>query len=709
MGESRPGDRPAVRPDDTRGDDGATGPICPEDIGIGRLFWRVAEAVVAADVERGRIVLWNPAARRLFGYTAEEAVDQPIELLVPERFREAHRSGLLRYRESGQGRIVDAVHPVAVTARRRSGQEFEVELSLSSIDDRPGGRRLVLAIVRDVSERRRAEAERAQLVQEYAARVAAERLGAELAAVIESIPEAVYVGDWDGIRRANRAALEMLGFASVEELNVRVGLVAERIQSRYPESGQRIPVEDEAFVHALRGETFVREVLVRHVRTGQDRLLRSAAAPIRHGGRIVGAVAVDTDITERRRSEDALRLLADAGAVLAASLDLDATLASVARLAVPRIGDWCAVYLVEGGAIRRVAGSHVDPVKDAYLQQVQRFPLSPSPEHPVRRAIETGRTFVAPGVPPELVDRFATDAEHARLLRALGITMATIVPLVAREQAVGALSFGREGGAPVNRELAEALSARAALAIDNARLYREAQEAVRTRDDFLASASHDLKSPLTAIHGQAELLELRVAACLPPSESAQLTGGLAKIRAVAGRMTAIVNELLDAARLRAGRPLQIEPRPTDLVQLARDMAAEVQDAAARHEIRVEAEAPTLVARCDAFRIERVLGNLLSNAVKYSPDGGPIVVRVRRDGDCALLSVEDRGVGIPPADLPRLFERYHRAGNVTGRIRGAGIGLAGARQIVEQHGGSISVESQEGVGSTFTVKLPLRSV
>jgi PAS domain S-box-containing protein len=681
-------------------------PLGPEDIGIGQLFWRVAEAVVAADVETDRIVLWNPAAERMFGYSAGEAVGQPIALLVSARSQEAHRRGMAHYAATGQGRIVDANHPVAVVARRKSGQEFEVELSLSSVDDRPDGRRLVLAIIRDVSERRRAEAERAQLVQEYAARVAAERLGAELAAVIESIPEAVYVGDRDGVRRANRAALDLLGFDSIEELNRDVGAVAERLQTRYPESGKLIPVDDEAFVRALGGETFVREVLIRHLKTGEDRLLRSAAAPIRHAGRIIGVVAVNTDITERRRSEEALRLLAEAGAVLAASLDLDATLTSVARLAVPRIGDWSAVYLAENATVRRVAGSHTDPLKDALMQELLRFPLNPSPAHPVRRAIESGQTVLTAEISPDQLDRFATDPEHARLLRELAMTNMTIVPLVARGQSLGALSFGRIGSRPADRALGEALAERAALAIDNARLYQEAQEALRTRDEFLASASHDLKSPLTAIHGQAELLELRLAPRVPPPEAERLTSGLARIRGVARRMAMIVNELLDVARLRAGRPLQMETRPTDLVALARGMVAEAQDATDRHEIQVETDLPLLVGIWDAFRLERVLTNLLSNAVKYSPNGGPIVVRIAQEEGWAVLSVQDAGVGIPAGDLPRLFEPYHRARNVVGRVDGAGIGLAGSRQIVAQHGGTITVESQEGRGSTFTVRLPL---
>jgi signal transduction histidine kinase len=287
------------------------------------------------------------------------------------------------------------------------------------------------------------------------------------------------------------------------------------------------------------------------------------------------------------------------------------------------------------------------------------------------------------------------------------MTGSTTVPLTARGHPVGALAFGRENG-PVERELAETLSGRAALAIDNARLYREAQGAVRVRDEFLAAASHDLKAPLAAIQGLADLLELRLARRIPAPEAARLVGDLGKIRGVARRMNAIVNELLDVARLRSGRLLQLERRPTDLVALARGMVAEAQASTDRHTLRVETDLPALEGRWDGFRVERVLGNLLSNAVKYSPRGGDVVVRVARHGTWAVLAVRDRGVGIPAADLPHLFERYHRARNVVGRTRGAGIGLHGARQIVEQHGGTIAVESREGQGSTFTVRLPLEA-
>jgi signal transduction histidine kinase len=166
--------------------------------------------------------------------------------------------------------------------------------------------------------------------------------------------------------------------------------------------------------------------------------------------------------------------------------------------------------------------------------------------------------------------------------------------------------------------------------------------------------------------------------------------------------------VLDAARLQEGRPLELDRRPTDLVALARRAAAECQQTTGRHRIRCEAQVPRLVGRWDAARLERVLGNLLDNAVKYSPGGTEITLTVARSGATAVVAVRDRGVGIPAGDLPRVFERFYRGSNVAGRIGGTGLGLAGVKRIVEQHGGTIEVESVEGVGSTFTVRLPLRA-
>jgi len=192
-------------------------------------------------------------------------------------------------------------------------------------------------------------------------------------------------------------------------------------------------------------------------------------------------------------------------------------------------------------------------------------------------------------------------------------------------------------------------------------------------------------------------------------------------------MTAIIDELLDLSRLQMGEPLPLERRPVDLVALIHQRAAEHQQTTDVHTIKVEVgegartSAGSLVGEWDEPRLERVLDNLLSNAIKYSPSGGNIIARVRRDdgaaeagglggGAWALLSIADQGMGIPAPDMTRVFERFRRAANVAGAgIRGAGLGLASVRQIVEAHGGAITAESTEGKGSTFTLRLPLTAL
>lgn len=231
------------------------------------------------------------------------------------------------------------------------------------------------------------------------------------------------------------------------------------------------------------------------------------------------------------------------------------------------------------------------------------------------------------------------------------------------------------------------------------------------KDAFLAAASHDLKNPLTSVKARAQMLQRRAARIEGPDGPA-LLDGLRAIDQTTTRITGMINELLDVARLQMGRPLLLDRESMNMADLVQQVAAEYKPAAERHEIRVDIESPDSVGEWDRARLERVLSNLVSNAIKFSPDGGRITLRVRdeRRGDVpwVAIEVEDQGVGIPADDLPHVFERFFRGSNVTGTIEGTGLGLAGASQIIEQHGGSLTAESREGQGSTFTVLLPLRA-
>jgi PAS domain S-box-containing protein len=231
------------------------------------------------------------------------------------------------------------------------------------------------------------------------------------------------------------------------------------------------------------------------------------------------------------------------------------------------------------------------------------------------------------------------------------------------------------------------------------------------RQAFVDAAAHDLKTPLTSLRGQAQLLlrRMRRESLL---QADALRPGLVEIDAAARRMVTVIDEMLDAAHLRAERMLDLRIGPTDLVALANAAAEDAQRSTNRHTVCLETDEESIVGLWDHFRLGRVLGNLLGNAIKFSPEGGDILINLHRetgdDGEgYAVISVEDRGIGIPEADMPKLFQRFRRGGNAA-RIPGTGIGLAGARQIVEQHGGTLTVSSEEGRGSIFVARLPLPS-
>jgi signal transduction histidine kinase len=230
----------------------------------------------------------------------------------------------------------------------------------------------------------------------------------------------------------------------------------------------------------------------------------------------------------------------------------------------------------------------------------------------------------------------------------------------------------------------------------------------RQKDEFLAAISHDLKTPATIIKGNAHLLQ-RALARGPKAGSTEIADGLEVIDESTAQLVRLVDELLDLTRVRMGHGLELDYGPADLTKIVRRLAGEYQKISPRHAIHVEAGVARVLGDWDEARIERIVANLISNAVKYSPKGGDITILVgeerRDDQEWAVLTVKDHGIGIPAAELERVWEPYYRASNIAGTVSGSGIGLAGTRHIVEQHGGKITVESEVG-DTTFTVRLPL---
>ncbi len=416
------------------------------------------------------------------------------------------------------------------------------------------------------------------------------------------------------------------------------------------------------------------------------------------------------DISARKRAEEIGHFLAAASEQLASSLDYPETLTQLAQLAVPYLADWCAVDMVEDdGSYRRLALAHRDPAKVELAWEIERrYGFDPLLAEGAAKVLRTGEPAIYTEISPHLIEQATHDPEHARLIQSVGLRSGMIVPLTARGRTLGALSFGaaesgRSFGAD-DLELAEDLARRAALAIDNARLYAAAQAAIRTRDEFLSIAAHEMKTPMTSLTGYAQVLQRRFARDKTSGERDRRAVDV--IAAQAERLSRLIAAPLDVSRIETGH-FTLDRQLVDLPGLVRRVVEEAQPALDRHTLELRAPDGGLVVEGDALRLEQVLQNLIQNAIKYSPEGGPVNVRVDERAGRAAISVSDKGIGVPAEAQPRLFQRFFRAANLAGSsISGMGIGLYVVREIVSRHGGTVDVASQEGEGSTFTISLPL---
>jgi signal transduction histidine kinase/FixJ family two-component response regulator len=405
--------------------------------------------------------------------------------------------------------------------------------------------------------------------------------------------------------------------------------------------------------------------------------------------------------------------LQDLTAALAVALTPEDVASIVTRHAVNATGAVAgAVLLLEEatGVFEPVASVSADGAMDE-SETHARLAIDPRVSDVLRRG--TARFDDAPGGPDAHLD---ADPSPAGSPRANEPGRAQVIlPFFRAGETIGGLWLTycgpRHFDAP-DRHFLGTLAQQGAQALERARLYAaehaaraEAEAAIRARDDLMGIISHDLRNPLTVVRGHIQLLRRRAARAGGLSTE-ELLSRLESIESSVISLGVQIDEIQDATHVQGGRPLALDLRPTDLVEVARSVVLRHRDISDRHQIRFESAVPSLVGTWDSRRLDRVLGNLLSNAIKYSPLGGEIAVALARDGDWAELTVEDHGLGIPAADLPHVFERFRRAGNVVGRISGSGLGLAGAREIVQQHGGTIRVASVEGQGSTFVVRLPM---
>ena len=420
-----------------------------------------------------------------------------------------------------------------------------------------------------------------------------------------------------------------------------------------------------------------------------------------------------TDITAQRRARQALELISEASAALSSTLDLRQALERFTRSLVPRFAGWCGLYLRQGkgGPLERVSFCDVDPIRALRLRKAGG--MLEGPYGLLNEAMEGGRPYLIPMLTEGAIasDPDETRRELRRAFVGLG-GVAVPIALEGRKLGVLVLAAGDERGSydADDFRVAEELAHRAAITVEHAHLFElarqerdRAEEANRTKDDFLATVSHELRTPLTAILGWSSILRT---GSLTPEKQAR---ALETVERSARAQAQIVDDLLDISRIVAGR-MRLDMQPVRLEPVVEAALDTVRPSAAARDIRIETqlEPGAGPVKGDAQRLQQVAWNLLTNAIKFTPDGGRVGLRLRRVEDHVELQVTDSGKGIDPAFLPHVFERFRQAdGSSTRRYGGLGLGLAIVRHLVEMHGGTVQAYSEgEGHGSSFTLRLPL---
>jgi signal transduction histidine kinase/DNA-binding response OmpR family regulator len=442
--------------------------------------------------------------------------------------------------------------------------------------------------------------------------------------------------------------------------------------------------------------------------------LRIARTPDDNGYEIRG---LSTDVTQIKAAEDVLLrnkrrsdLLAEASLALAESLDRERILARLGEVLVPSVADAYSVVAVEDGKLRPLAASFSrGPIAKRVSQIAEDQGIDPYASAFACPVLSEGKPILLEEITDARLSGICPDERKVGQLRAIGISSVISMPLCVRGRTIGVLTLVRldplQRYDPSDLALVEDITERACTAIENADLYRQAQDAIRARDEFLSVASHELKTPLTPLklHTQSLMRALTSAAPLKVDKVRKM---LETSDRQIGRLTRLVDDLLDVSRISVGK-LALNSEEFDAAELVHEIVERFEDqlTAIGSQVSFTAEPCAIPVKWDRFRIEQVVINLLTNAIKYG-GGKPIDIRLECENDCVRLIVRDHGIGIAKEFQRKIFERFERAVPGT-HYSGLGLGLYIVTQILKAHQGDITVTSEPGDGSTFTVSIPCR--
>jgi PAS domain S-box-containing protein len=520
--------------------------------------------------------------------------------------------------------------------------------------------------------------------------------------LLDAIGQAVIATDNEGtITYWNSAAETLFGWTADE--------VVGRGRINMTQASQSAAGDAKLFARLRSGKPWLGEALLRS-KQGSTFSAALADGPITsEDGALIGMIRIVTDLTARKTIEEEHRFLAVASAALAATLDVDSTIRTLTRLAVPTLADSCLVDLVDDdGNIRRLEAVHTDPQKEQIVRELmRRYASGPAATHPLVEVIRSGQSQLYARVSENLLRSVSFDTRHLGLLRELEARSAMIVPLIAHGRILGAVTLlsARADREYTARDLrtAEELVSRAAVALENARLYEAVVVASRAKSDFLAVMSHELRTPLTTVMGYTDLLLAGVPQRLEDKAHVYVD----RIRAAAWHLLGIIEQILIYARIEGGRE-ELHPQRVNVPDLMREAAALIEPVAAEKGLGFQVvPASDASIETDPNKLRQILLNLLSNAVKFT-ETGQVTLEAKVETRQVTFIVSDTGIGIAPEHVQKVFDAFWQVDQTaTRRVGGTGLGLSVARRLTRLLGGDVSVQSREGEGTTFRVELPCR--
>ena len=424
-------------------------------------------------------------------------------------------------------------------------------------------------------------------------------------------------------------------------------------------------------------------------------------------GNVTAGIIIAVDVSERKLNDLNQSFLTYVKSLLTSTIDYDQVIGKIAESSIPYLADGCLIDLIEGNRIQRIITKHSDPhIERLMYELMERFPVFIGSPQPTARVIRSGVSELLSEVDEKTILEHSLSNDHADLIKRIGVTSHIAIPLIIHGKIIGALNLlmtsHRKKYDQTDISVATELSRHAAIAIDNAKLFKNTQDALKLRDDFISTASHELRTPITSLNLQIEVLnDLFKNIRENSAETDLIKKFLNRTHGQLDRLNRLVEDMLDISRIRMGK-LSFNPRNVDLTELVNkilDNFYEIKNSIEVNLIVNPEESIQLI--CDPDRIEQVITNLFTNAVRYG-ENKPIDISLEQTTASIRIMVKDRGRGIHKNDHERIFNRFERISSPL-NISGLGLGLFISKQIVDEHQGKIWVESELGQGARFFVE------